>query len=261
MVTDEPKKQVWIIRYREHILTALGLLFALSVAAVTGWASWGHTVHVGISAGEPSAVVLPVAIDGLMMTGTVMAAVDRFRGFTTRPWAVVALWTGSILTLAFNMASAWERGLFAMLIAVLYAVALLVTVETMFHPSRTPLNAIEQRRLSRRGKTAEKTQSEVPVAEPVVAAVIPEAPKAKPESKPSTGGRPGRRPGPQRRPEKRRVQTRLAGGVAGDQPVRPAEVTLFTEPAETIPPAMGESLADLVGGGESVRIGQEEVVS
>lgn len=188
-VTQDPRKprrpfrEVWPM-WREGLFILGSLLVSAAVAGVTGWGSWGHIVHIGRTVGEPSADWLPVAIDGMMFNGTILVAVDRFRGRVARPWAVASLWLGSVLTLAFNIASAWERGVWAMLIAVTYSVALLCTVEAIFHPSRTTLEqAMAHRQARREAKAARKSRAALavqPVAGPPEAAVtavqVPEAP-------------------------------------------------------------------------------------
>ena len=138
----------WFVKYRIALLTTAGILLAVAVAGVTGFSSWGHIVAVGRAAAEPSAALLPVAVDGMMLSGTAMAAVDTLRGRKPRGWSIVGMWLGSAMTLTFNVASAWERGIVAMMIACVYAVALLVTVETLFHPSKRYLD--EKRRSWRR---------------------------------------------------------------------------------------------------------------
>jgi hypothetical protein len=159
---------------REALFIAGSLLVSAAVAGVTGWGSWGHIVHIGHSVGEPSADWLPVAIDGMMFNGTILVAVDRFRKRVARPWAVVSLWLGSCLTLAFNVASAWERGVWAMLIAVTYSVALLCTVEAIFHPSQTTIEEAMARRVARRvGSAVVATPALEPVAPPVTVEAAP----------------------------------------------------------------------------------------
>jgi len=179
----------WFIKYREVIFFLLGLLSSLVVATATAYTSWQHIVHVGTKAGEPVAVLLPVAIDGMMINSTVMAAVDRFRNRATRVWAVIGLWLGSSLTLTFNVSSAYDRGVVAMAIAAVYAVALLVTVETMFHPSQ---------RWAKAFLAAHRERDTSTETEPVTVAAEKPAPVA------PTANRPGRRPGPQGKARKRR---------------------------------------------------------
>jgi hypothetical protein len=127
------------MRSRVAILTVLGYVAALAVAYVTGKASWGHIVHVGHMVSEPEAAWLPVAIDGMVLAGVVMSGVDRIRGYRSRWWAVTGIVLGSALTLTFNIVSAAERGTFAMIVSMMYAVTFLVTIETMTHPSQRAL--------------------------------------------------------------------------------------------------------------------------
>jgi hypothetical protein len=154
----------WILKHRIVLLTSVAVLFTVAVGSVTGRASWQHIVDVAREYGEPSAAWLPVAVDGMMLSSTALAWVDQLMGKRPRGWSVFGMWLGSIMTLAFNLVSAWARGPVAMGIAALYAVATLVTVEALFHPS--------QRYLADRWA---KGTVEVPVVavEPVTAPVIP----------------------------------------------------------------------------------------
>lgn len=168
--------------WRVPILTGLGLLFALAVAGVTGKMSWGHIVHVGRLVAEPDAGILPVAVDGMMLTGAVMGAVDRLRGMKVRGWAIISLWLGSVLTLTFNVASAWERGVWAMIVAAIPAATMLVAVEVIFHPSRRVMEAVRgQRWWSRKPtQTAAKTIDAPEPAPPTPTPVVTPEPPVQP---------------------------------------------------------------------------------
>lgn len=133
----------WIMKNRQAILTTLGLIVTLAVAGFGAWQSWGHITHVGRTVGEPTAPFTAVSIDGMMFVGGVMGAVDRYRGFKTRWWAIIALWLGSAMSISANVASALERGWLAAVWAVVPAVSLLVCVEIMFHPSRRLLALVK----------------------------------------------------------------------------------------------------------------------
>lgn len=257
MATDEPKerkqrrtvREVWYA-WREGLLLAASLLVSLAVAGVTGWGSWSHIVHIGHVVHEPAADWLPVAIDGMMVNGTVLAAIDRFRGRVARTWSVISLWSGSVLTLSFNVASAYERGFWAMMIAVMFAVALLFTVEAMFHPSQTLIEEAVARRAERRAAKAAR-KAGVTLAVPVVAptvlpavapapepvAVIPVAeaapevaPEAPAEVVAEVTAEPAPKPNvrPRRKPRERvRAGRGMAGGVAGtDEEIEAAIVAL-----------------------------------
>jgi hypothetical protein len=123
---------------------ALGLMVAVTVAVVTGRMSWFHIVHVGVMVGEPDARLLPVPVDGMMLTGTVMIGVDRLMGREARIWATIGLWVGASFTLSMNVASAWERGWWARLVALVPAITLVITVETIFRPSRRVLRMLRE---------------------------------------------------------------------------------------------------------------------
>src|SRR5262245_8926397 len=193
----------WFVKYRIALLTTAGIMLAVAVAGVTGFSSWGHIVAVGRGVREPSAALLPVAVDGMMLSGTAMAAVDPLRGKRPRAWSIVGMWLGSAMTLTFNVASAWERGVVAMIIACVYAVALLVTVETLFHPSRRYL---EGRRSVAESIIGEATATmPVPVSpgpvglapafsadpgEPIVAEIVNAPPQVRPRRRRAGKGYP-----------------------------------------------------------------------
>lgn len=173
----------WILKHRIVLLTSVAVLFTVAVGSVTGRASWQHIVDVAREYGEPSAAWLPVAVDGMMLSSTALAWVDQLMGKRPRGWSVFGMWLGSIMTLAFNLVSAWERGPVAMGIAALYAVATLVTVEALFHPSQRYLadrrkGTFEAPVVAVESVTAPVVPVPTPVA-PVVAEVAPEpvAPK------------------------------------------------------------------------------------
>lgn len=145
----------WFMRWRMVFATVGAILPALAVAGVTGYASWGHIKHVGETVQEPSAALLPVAVDGMMLAGAFFALVDRLRGYEPRGWSVVCIWLGSVMTLTFNILSATTRGWAAMAISAVYAVTFLATVEAAFHPSRIMLGA-SSRAIKRSARLARK---------------------------------------------------------------------------------------------------------
>lgn len=223
-------------------LIVLAVFLVLGVGGVTGWSSWGHIVHVGLSVGEPSAMVLPVAIDGMMLASTVVGAWDRLHGMRMRFWAIVGLWAGALLTLTFNMISAYTRGIAAMAIAVLYAVTFLVSVEMLFHPSQTPLSAKIKR-------VKNVVVDEVKSPEPSPVAKTDGDKQGKQKQFPQ--GQPPRRPDRGQKPWQQRPAKpgNGSGGQAKPTPrpgPTPAKVSVST-PDSTAPLAMGESLKDLVG--------------
>lgn len=158
----------WIGRHKVAILTTLGVLPAFAVAVVTGNASWGHIVHVGVTVGEPSAAWLPVAVDGMMLTGALFAWVDTVRGYKPRGWSYVTLILGSAMTLTFNVVSAISRGPAAMVVAAIYAITFLATVETILHPSKRLRAAMDKERAS--------NAASEPTSEPAVVEAVPATP-------------------------------------------------------------------------------------
>jgi hypothetical protein len=164
MAEQDERAPMWFVRYRVGMLTTAAILFAVAVAAVTGRASWGHIVDVAREVEEPSAAWLPVAVDGMMLACTALCAVDVLRGYKPRFWAVFGMWLGAAMTLAFNVASAYTRGPIAMIIAAVYAVATLITVEALFHPSKRYLAAVREERAEQRAATT---------ADPVIVTTVP----------------------------------------------------------------------------------------
>lgn len=248
----------WFRRYREGLLTTLGTLFTAAVATVSGISSWHHIVTVGRDAGEPNAGILPIAIDGLMLVGTVMAGVDRLRGYRTRVWASIDLVIGSVLTLLFNLVSAWDRGLVAMGIAVLFAVTLLASVETMFHPSRTLLTE------SRRALRHRERVAALPATPAVDAAPVTE-PATVPPAEVATSGRPPiKRDGMPRRTNAGRIDGdptnigKRAGAGSGSGPRRPRKPKAPAPvPPVTVTPVMDSSATvdtETVPDGEAVTV-------
>lgn len=147
---------------------------AAVVAGVAGFASYRHITHVAIIAGEsaPVAYALPLAIDGLIVVGTMAMLEDKRANRVPRMSARFALGFGVIATLAANVASA-EPTWLARAVAAVPAVAFLIAVEV----------------LSRSGhlKTAEPLveapePGEAP-ARPVMADVMTPAPAVRPVKK------------------------------------------------------------------------------
>ena len=118
------------------------------VALVAGYASYTHIVKVASAAGEHMSVaaVLPLAIDGAILVGTLAMMEDKRAGRKPRLSARIAVAFGVIATLASNVASAQPTAT-ARLVAIVPPLAFLIAVEV----------------LSRRGKLL----APEPVAEPV----------------------------------------------------------------------------------------------
>lgn len=205
----------WCVRWKVTILTTLGVLPAFAVAAVTGNASWGHIVHVGQSVGEPSAAWLPVAVDGMMLTGAIMAWVDTVRGYRPRGWSYVTLILGSGMTLTFNVVSAITRGPAAMVVAAIYAITFLATVETILHPSKRLRKAMDSEREPVVSTVVEaEISAVVPTEAPVEPAPVPDEPvtEAAPVDQPSDDVKPANR-----RPRRVRAAGHPGTGSTGAQ--------------------------------------------
>ena len=157
------------VETRVRLLTWGGLAVVFVVAAVSARTSYGHIVAVSDSVGEAESGLIPFSVDGMMIAGAAMAAVDRLRGYEPRRWSTVALWLGTMMTFAFNIASAWDRGLGACAVAAVPAVALVVSVEAAFKPSRRLLNMAKD-------ALAAVAERSTAVAAPVVPVGAPEGP-------------------------------------------------------------------------------------
>lgn len=121
-----------------RVLRRIGAnLAALSVGGVAARATWEHIAHVGSKYGEPMAAWLPVSVDGMMITGVIMAADARAAGRPIGPWARVATWVGGVLSVAAQIESGRERGYVAAGIATVFSLTLIITVEALFWRGKT----------------------------------------------------------------------------------------------------------------------------
>jgi hypothetical protein len=128
---DQTKRIDWTRVGR--VLRRIGAnLAALAVGGVAARATWEHIAHVGAKYGEPMAAWLPVSVDGMMITGVIMAADARAAGRKIGPWARVATWVGGILSIAAQIESGRERGFIAAGIATVFSLTLIITVEALF---------------------------------------------------------------------------------------------------------------------------------
>jgi hypothetical protein len=107
-------------------------LGSLAVAGVAGYASYSHIRRVAVMAGETAevAAMLPLAIDGLIVVGTMAMLADKADGRAPRLSARMALGFGVVATLAANIASA-QPTLLARLVAAAPAAAFLLAVEVL----------------------------------------------------------------------------------------------------------------------------------
>ena len=102
------------------------------VALIAGYASYRHIAQVATEAGEhPSvAVVLPFAIDGAILVGTLAILEDKRSGRKPRLSARIAIAFGVIATLAANIASAQPTWT-ARAVAAVPPLAFLISIEVL----------------------------------------------------------------------------------------------------------------------------------
>jgi hypothetical protein len=133
---------------------------AVAVASIAAWSSWSHMVGVALRVGEAREVayVLPLSVDGLLVTASAAMVADRQAGRAPRWSARVAFGLGVAASLAANIAHA-HPNLGARIVAGWPALALLATVEL----------------LSRRGRRV----TEQPAAAPAVPAPTAPVPAVK----------------------------------------------------------------------------------
>lgn len=114
---------------------------ALVVAAIAAYASYEHQRSFALAGGaDPtSARLWPLSVDGLVVLATV-GLLNQSRGGRRRARVVVwlAFLTGIVVSLAANVAAAPSLAWQPVLVAGWPPVALLLAVELLAHPHRTP---------------------------------------------------------------------------------------------------------------------------
>ena len=219
----------WIRRTGAAWLQFGAVLAAIGIASFAAVSSWTHGVGVAQSVGEPNAPIVPATVDGMMIAGTLLATRDRIRGRRPGGWTNFCLWAGGMMTLGFNVMSALDRtypNAFALgkgiFVASMSAVALIATVEAIFHPGKRLLEVAESTatKLVNNVKNVESAPDAQPVAKPVAQPV-----PAKKTTPPPQGMR-GRRPGPQVKPGNRPNMQPQSKQGQGTQPkqTRPAVI-------------------------------------
>jgi hypothetical protein len=118
---------------------ALVLMF-LVVGGSAAFQSFHHIVDVGLLTHQTYAVavVMPLAIDGMMGIATVAILQDRARGFAPRPWGRFGLWSGLLLSVGANVSSVvavWGVEWLAIVWNGLPPILLLIAVEIVSNPS------------------------------------------------------------------------------------------------------------------------------
>ncbi|MBB5871976.1 hypothetical protein F4553_005355 [Allocatelliglobosispora scoriae] len=164
---------------RTTVTTWASRIGALAVASVAGYASFRHITHVALMAGEsaPVATVYPLAIDGLIVVGTMAMLADKANGRMPRTSARFALGFGIVATLAANIASA-QPTVLARLVAAVPAAAFLLAVEVLARQGK--LRPVDQ--------LAEPDAAPVPIAVAVLEPVqVPSVPAPRPARRAAAG--------------------------------------------------------------------------
>lgn len=127
----------------------IGYIAAIgSVTAVAARVSYSHILDVTLIAGQPAdvAVILPLAIDGMLGAASLAMAEDKANGRKPRGWARFGFWFGAGISLACNVASTVVHTTvpallpLAIFISALAPALLLITVEIMARPGK-PVDA------------------------------------------------------------------------------------------------------------------------
>jgi hypothetical protein len=191
---------------------ALVLMF-LVVGGSAAFQSFNHIVEVGLLTHQTFAVavVMPLAIDGMMGIATVAILQDRARGFAPRPWGRFGLWFGLLLSVGANVSSVvavWGWEWLAIVWNGLPPILLLIAVEIVSNPSvrRRTLKAVAKVDQAIRHATAMKaaepsTQTPpAPQDEPITNIPADQLASAAPQPSAVEGSRPGQSTGSRRRP-------------------------------------------------------------
>lgn len=142
------------INFRTTNWRRVGYIAAIgTVAAVAARVSYSHIYDVTRIAGQSAdvSVVLPLAIDGMLLAATLAMAEDKASGRTPRGWARFGFWFGAGISLACNVASTIVHATvsaallpLAIFIAALAPALLLITVEIMARPGK-PVETADKR--------------------------------------------------------------------------------------------------------------------
>lgn len=107
-------------------------LLATGVCAIAFVASFHHIRDVALAAGESElvATLIPLSIDGVVLTGILAWLADEANNRRIRPWALLAVWLGVAGTILANLRSA-SPTLTAYMIAAAPPVALLISTKVL----------------------------------------------------------------------------------------------------------------------------------
>lgn len=214
------------MRLKTQMLRRLGAdLAALAVAGVAARATWDHISSVGTRYGESMAVWLPVSIDGMMIAGVILTVDASIMGRPRNPWAFLATWLGGLLSIGAQIESARPRGMVAMIIASVFSIALIISVEAIAFgrkattPTDTPVDVTDA--------VPESKDEPTPTVSALLLAPAPQ---------PTPRKRRGRKPGPQQPPSKpRRVSVPGHAGVGASDAEIDAAVAQLSKESSIVP--------------------------
>jgi hypothetical protein len=159
------------------------ILSFLMVAGVAARVSYSHIRDVASYAGQPRevALLLPLAVDGMMLIATLAMAEDKAANRNPRGWARFGFWFGAGVSIAANVAATvvqqgWRP--ISIGVAALAPVLLLWAIEIVSRPGKAKPAPVEEAAIS----VAEIESPDLPEAP--VSPAIPAAPKATAARKP-----------------------------------------------------------------------------
>jgi hypothetical protein len=146
------------------------ILSFLTVAGVAARVSYSHIRDVALYGHQPTevALILPLAVDGMMLIATLAMAEDKAANRHPRGWARFGFWFGAVISTVANVAATvvahgWEP--LAIGIAALAPVLLLLAIEIVAKPGKS--------------KDEPKSAAAIPVADaqpPALPVVVAPAP-------------------------------------------------------------------------------------
>jgi len=157
----------------------------LSIAAFAGYISYRHAYELAVNHGEgaASAWALPLTIDGLIFSASMVILRANRHGAHVPKMAWVAMALGILATLGANVAHGVPYGIVGMLTAAWPAIALVVSFEMLMRLFK-PLRAMETADEPEAVRTVEPVAVEPELA--VQARVTAPRPKAIPAPRPAT---------------------------------------------------------------------------
>lgn len=152
------------------------ILSFLMVAGVAARVSYSHIRDVALYAGQPAevALLLPLAVDGMMLIATLAMAEDKAATRNPRGWARTGFWFGAVVSTTANIAATvvqqgWRP--ISIGVAALAPVLLLWAIEIVAKPGKPKATPVEEPAIS----VADLVSPDLPEA-PKSPAVVPAAP-------------------------------------------------------------------------------------